>query len=152
MAHVLVNYAGAHETKGKENKKNKRLTYAQEGHPVHVRYYCRAVCDLPAQSYGQLPKASSDAGLALHAACPWHGGFRGRGFHLARVQWFEPASPDPSKPHFESWTTDLPVQLTQAVAHYAFIPVARIVSGFVPLLAADHATFAIGPLRRHHQF
>jgi hypothetical protein len=117
--------------------------------PALVRYYCYVEVDLitgerkleyeKLTGFDESKKALED--------CPWIAGYTKRTFTFARVDWF-PADPvGLERTHFEKWSVK-----TRTDPKFAFIPVARIVSGFVPLLGSSTSAFSCGPLRGHFVF
>jgi hypothetical protein len=90
---------------------------------------------------------SFDELKSMAEECPWFCGFTSRRFTFARVDWFPEAARGRSRQHFQKWGVQLEMQ-----PNYAFVPVARIVSGFVPLLGGSSSVFCCGPLRGHFVF
>jgi hypothetical protein len=117
--------------------------------PALVRYYCQVTVDMKngeRQTNYECLNDFEDSKNALED-CPWISGYKKKIFTFARVDWFPAAPRGLNRKHFEKWGVNL-----QTDPKFAFIPVARIVSGFVPLLGSSTSVFSCGPLRGHFLF
>jgi hypothetical protein len=118
--------------------------------PALVRYYCSVSVSMDTSQTRQKNFASITDYDALRGVlddCPWYAGFNNLTFYFARVDWFPEAAVGKTRKHYEKWGVDLVRE-----PRYAFVPVARIVSGFVPLLGSSTTVFSCGPLRSHLMF
>jgi hypothetical protein len=117
--------------------------------PAMVLYYCNVEVDMCTGDHKIEHEKLTDFEDVKSAldACPWIAGYEKRTFTFARVDWFPAAARGTTRIHFEKWSVHL-----QTDPKFAFIPVARIVSGFVPLLGSSNSEFCCGPLRGHFVF
>jgi hypothetical protein len=117
--------------------------------PALVRYYCSVEVSMGVseERKNSVSGFSFDEAKSMSEECPWYGGFKIRLFHFARVDWFPAAPRGTTRTHSQKWSVDL-----ERNPNYAFVPVARIVSGFVPLLGGSTKVFSCGPLRGHLVF
>jgi hypothetical protein len=117
--------------------------------PALVLYYISVVVSMDTGTRGQAVQELEDFDQTRNMItdCPWVSGFDRRRFTFARVNWFPAATVGLSRIHYEKWGVDL-----EQMPSYAFVPVARIASGFVPLLGDSTSVFSCGPLRGHFVF
>jgi hypothetical protein len=118
--------------------------------PALVQYYCSVTVSMDTGEDRRklLNGFNFVEAKSTFEQCPWFGGFKSRRFHFARVDWFPAASRGDSRQHFQKWR----VNPWMSDPKFAFVPVARIVSGFVPLLGNSTSVFSCGPLRGHLLF
>jgi hypothetical protein len=117
--------------------------------PALVLSYCCVEVDMDT---GEHKKEHDELGdfddmKSAEEDCPWVAGYKRRKFTFARVDWFPPAPVSRDRKHFEKWNVHKQMQ-----PKFSFIPVQRIVSGFVPLLGSSTTSFSCGPLRGHLVF
>ena len=122
--------------------------YLDSFRPALVRYYCSVLVNMkPGYTQDEWKAMDFDRLLAISRECPWYSGFKSRRFYFARVDWFPTAPVGNTRRHFQKWSVNLKLE-----PNYSFVPVARIISGFVPLLGGSDSAFSCGPLRGHLMF